>query len=631
MNDEILKSLKDLLNTSGQFYKGLEKETKERDYAFESLIKGSLPPTFKKTNNHSYTNPPGKRGQTIKRWFWIEGFDDSDNSISLSTFLLKDKSGNPIIRQSVEIRLEIKNKGKGQDSNLDSAKYYFDKRPTYVSALKIAPTSKLSYWYDGQRHDKAFNQQIVDLFLSDASNKNHVEIVNIIELNKIQNDAELKKEMQEGYQNLLPYYEVASGKKTIDEVLKENQNLSLLSTSPQTKENPKIEKIVEENKKTDFKAPRNFILFGPPGTGKTYHSIAYAEAIVKNNQSIFEQLKNHVIVPNYGDLKENFNNDLVEYDAEGKVKKGHICFTTFHQSYSYEDFIEGIFPDVSQGNGDIKYVLRPGVFKSLCDCAKHYPNDNFVIIIDEINRGNVSKIFGDLITLIEEDKRIHGKNELQAILPYSKEQWGAPCNVYIIGTMNTADRSIERLDTALRRRFAFFEMMPNPTLLESYQNCLISETEDTIPLSLKDVLSAINERITYIYDRDHQIGHSYFLDIPEPVKGFYNLNDLSEIFKNRIIPLLQEYFYGNYQKIRFVLGITGKEANDQNMIIRRKAKYIYVAQNKDLLDDMDDEEESYEINNDGFNDINNYLKIVGLPPKKGFSKTADVKNEDSEN
>lgn len=142
-------------------------------------------------------------------------------------------------------------------------------------------------------------------------------------------------------------------------------------------------------------------------------------------------------------------------------------------------------------------------------------------------------------------------------------------------------------------------MMPNPTLLESYQKCLVSETEDPIPLSLKDVLSAINERITYIYDRDHQIGHSYFLDIPELENGSYNLDDLSKVFKNKIIPLLQEYFYGNYQKIRFVLGITGKENNDQDMIVRRKAKYTYVAQNKDLLDDMDDEEESYEINDDG--------------------------------
>lgn len=172
-------------------------------------------------------------------------------------------------------------------------------------------------------------------------------------------------------------------------------------------------------------------------------------------------------------------------------------------------------------------------------------------------------------------------------------------------------------------------MMPNPTLLESYQNCLVSETEAD-PLSLKDVLSAINERITYIYDRDHQIGHSYFLDIPELENGSYNLDDLSKVFKNKIIPLLQEYFYGNYQKIRFVLGITGKENNDQDMIVRRKAKYTYVAQNKDLLDDMDDEEESYEINDDGFNDINNYLKIIGFP-KKSSSKTSNDKNEDSEN
>lgn len=630
MSDSVLKSLKDLLNTSGQFYKGLEIETKKRDDVFEKLIKDSLPSTFKKTCNHNYTNPGGKRGQTIKKWFWIEGFDSSDNSVSLSTFLLKDKDGNPIIRQSVEIILQLKRKINGQDSGSNSAEYYFDKRPTYVSALKIALTSKLSYWYDGQSHDGDFDQNVVDAFVSDANNKNHVEIVNIIELNKVSNDIELQKEMKEGYQELLPYYEVASGKKSIDEVLKEHHELSLRKISPAKDNSQNAEKKAKEIEINHFKAPKNFILFGPPGTGKTYHSIAYAEAIANKNQSLFEQLNNHQIISDYSDLKKRFNNDLVEYDADGKVKKGHICFTTFHQSYSYEDFIEGIFPDVCQGSGDIKYVLRPGVFKSLCDYANQHSNENFVIIIDEINRGNVSKIFGDLITLIEDDKRIHAENELQVTLPYSKEQWGVPDNVFIIGTMNTADRSIERLDTALRRRFAFFEMMPNPALLASYQNCLISNSNDTVSLPLRDILSAINERISYIYDRDHQIGHSYFLDIPAPVKGFYDLSNLSEIFKNKIIPLLQEYFYGNYQKIRFVLGITGKEANDQDMIVRRKAKYTYVTQNKDLLDDMDDEEESYEINDAGFNDIDNYLKIIGRLPKKNFSKVSDDMNKDPE-
>lgn len=176
----------------------------------------------------------------------------------------------------------------------------------------------------------------------------------------------------------------------------------------------------------------------------------------------------------------------------------------------------------------------------------------YVLIIDEINRGNVSQIFGELITLIEEDKRLGNKEALTVKLPYSGKDFGVPNNLYIIGTMNTADRSVEALDTALRRRFDFKELMPNPNLLDE-PSCKAECAEDLKNLlnntktSLAKILTTINERIRVLKDREHQIGHSYFMKCKTE-------EDLKNVFKNNIVPLLQEYFYGNYAYIGLVLG-----------------------------------------------------------------------------
>jgi len=206
---------------------------------------------------------------------------------------------------------------------------------------------------------------------------------------------------------------------------------------------------------------------------------------------------------------------------------------TFHQSYSYEDFVEGIKPTLGETDEGLSYNIVPGTFKSIATEAANDPDHNYAIFIDEINRGNIANIFGELITLIEEDKR-----GLEIELPYSKEKFSIPKNLYIYGTMNTADRSVEALDTALRRRFAFTEMLPNAEFIN---------TTKCGNIDLKVLLQTINSRIEKILDRDHTIGHSYFRDI-------YSLNDLRHAFKSKIIPLLQEYFYNDYSKIGRILG-----------------------------------------------------------------------------
>lgn len=255
--------------------------------------------------------------------------------------------------------------------------------------------------------------------------------------------------------------------------------------------------------------PRNQILYGVPGTGKTFLTAAYAVAICDN-----QPLNKTPDKKRYKQLCDD----------------GRIKFVTFHQSYSYEDFIEGIKPTLT--NGNISYEVKAGVFKKFCDDARN-KNWNFVFIIDEINRGNISKIFGELITLIEDDKR----EELSVTLPYSQEEFTVPKNVYILGTMNTADRSIALLDTALRRRFNFIEMMPRPELL----------SENVEGVNLRGLLEELNKRIETLYDRDHLIGHAYFIKCE-------TLADIAEVFRNKIIPLLQEYFFDDYEQIQKVLG-----------------------------------------------------------------------------
>lgn len=506
----------------------------------------------------------------------------------------------------------------------------------------------------------------------------------------------------------------------------------------------------------------NLILYGPPGTGKTYNTVNKALDIIKPDwcNDYIQQNTNGSLPP---EIKNERDYALKEF--RNYVKTGQIVFTTFHQSMSYEDFIEGIKPIPPQNNEEqMVYDVQDGLFKQICEKAKKisvvntstkidfsktrvfkmslgekgkdadsvfeycvenevlalgwgdskdfstcktradfkkldptwgaaaleifkewmkpgdivlisdgtkevkgvaqvdgdyefrddpsidmhqfrkakwlYTGDNipisklydknlsqqsiygfykekkgvvdnggikidvlneiitgeindkkeenYVLIIDEINRGNVAQIFGELITLIEPSKRLGNSEEMKAILPYSSAQkgkpeyFGVPNNLYIIGTMNTADRSVEALDTALRRRFSFEEMMPKPELLGDKELCGVK---------LSDLLTTINQRIVALKDREHQIGHSYFMghdDKNEDDSDKYPNKEewLTNVFKDKIIPLLQEYFYGDYKKIYYVLG--------PGFVEKKTEKTIFAVENPDY-DEFDIPEERYDI------------------------------------
>ena len=315
------------------------------------------------------------------------------------------------------------------------------------------------------------------------------------------------------------------------------------------------------------------------------------------------------------DLYEKYK-EIKDKKVGTSYTKENFKFITFHQSYGYEEFVEGIKPvfDDENEDGDITYEISKGIFYQCCENAlllsdykgklrdfcdlpkderQKFFNENtpkYAIFIDEINRGNISKIFGELITLIEPSKRLGADDEIMVELPYSKEKFGVPSNLYIIGTMNTADRSIALMDTALRRRFEFVEMMPeydalNETIIEG--------------INVGEMLKTINERIEYLYDRDHTIGHAYFIDVSD-------LKTLANVFKNKILPLLQEYFYDDWEKIRLVLGDSQKDENLQLVKIKRNMAAERLFRGK--IDYIDDKI-LYEINSEAFNNPQSYIEI----------------------
>ena len=371
-------------------------------------------------------------------------------------------------------------------------------------------------------------------------------------------------------------------------------------------------------------SPLNQILYGPPGTGKTFYTM---EAAVKAAEPDFTWM----------------DRDQLKAEYERLVNEKRIRFVTFHQSYGYEEFVEGVKAETVDGN--ILYAVKAGTFKQICtDCdktrllrvndkfksyelieitpelyifrkknEKRLPlprevvdsvyqdykngvldllkpksewlsystniepyfvtgydslykdmlptmmqrentsgqNNNYVLIIDEINRGNISKIFGELITLIEPSKRKGAEEALEVTLPYSGDTFSVPDNLHIIGTMNTADRSLALMDTALRRRFDFVEMMPKPEL---FKNRKIKN------IDLTELLTTLNKRIEVLYDREHTLGHAFLFPVYNEQDEDKAFERLKAAFKNKIIPLLEEYFFDDWNKIRLVLGDNQKEA-----------------------------------------------------------------------
>lgn len=463
-----------------------------------------------------------------------------------------------------------------------------------------------------------------------------------------------------------------------DQIVKDFLNLvSEFNQIPIEYFKPKGAEVIQQTNKsaneTNGVPPLNQILYGPPGTGKTYNTINKALEIL----GVETQGKSRA------ELKAQFD----EFRQNGQIE-----FITFHQSFSYEEFVEGIKPNTDNPENMV-YEVQDGIFKKICEKAliddnkkinilrknieiyrngmiktikqtqqplnyqgvefkitdeakdiladnltfviqvgnlkqildkmqnfenidkiieevlSNYVDDKpkllgyvkrykafidyientllkpepYILIIDEINRGNISKILGELITLIEPSKRIGGDEELRVTLPYSNESFGVPKNLYIIGTMNTADRSIALLDTALRRRFEFVEMMPDCEHKEISTDCE--------SVNLQKLLKAMNERIEFLLDREHTIGHSFFIKVN-------SLSALQQVFKNKIIPLLQEYFYDDYKKIQAVL-------ND-NQMIKPKPKPSFLGK---FNNEVDSEKVVYQITNSNKWNEKNFLRI----------------------
>ena len=663
-----------------------------------------------KASTSGWTN----QAQIVPNYFWIEfkkkGFQDTKSSISVFA-----EYENKKVYFKVAIAL--------RDSNCKQED--FDKHNRIIS-LEIDDPALL-YRVENKNSEYFFPTYGRDEIIRRLKNEEYkkIEIQTYID-GPYTNDraVEIFIRIKNMVEELIPYYEEAINPMPI-EVNGGNSN------PPQ----PPIQGF-------ELSVEKNAILFGPPGTGKTYNSVLYAVAIVE--KKFFKEV--------YEEAAKDYSTVLTRYNKYQDEKL--IVFTTFHQSFGYEEFIEGIKPVMNGEGNELKYAKVDGIFKKFCrnaekpivesspvvfgenasiwkvtikdgemndvkqDCfansrvrigwddqneelsaagklctyyieqgmqegdivlslknrrtidgigivnsegfswlnkeseykrsrgvqwlanniaedvysinenrelvrttihkmtrikiediidilkkhndefskTKTRKNDkNHVFIIDEINRGNISKIFGELITLIENTKRIDAKEELKARLPYTEEEFGVPSNVYIIGTLNTADRSITLMDTALRRRFKFIEMMPDCGVLSKLGITTVAGIE------IAAMLNAINARIEYLYDREHTIGHAYFTGLTNES----TLEDLANIFQNSIIPLLQEYFYEDYNKIQLVLGDNASNVDDKFKFIRA-SKITNVFKGSP---DVDLPEYKYSIENDAFHLADSYKKI----------------------
>ena len=272
--------------------------------------------------------------------------------------------------------------------------------------------------------------------------------------------------------------------------------------------------------------------------------------------------------------------DALKSGPPSKQKQQRYEFVTFHQAYSYEDFVEGMRPVQDEDTGELVYRVIPGVFRRICQKAKNDPTNRYALFVDEINRGNIAKIFGELITLIEKDKRAEYDEQgeisnvgqgMALTLPYSGDVFSVPKNLDVYGTMNTADRSIALLDTALRRRFTFKELMPNSSIITGSRGDGYIEDGQGGVINLRELLDMMNKRIRFLLNRDMMLGHAYLCK----VKDFSALKD---VVVNQFIPLLQEYFYDDWHRIQLVfrdVGPVGQKLEPQ-IIEHSKLKEIDV-------------------------------------------------------
>ena len=478
----------------------------------------------------------------IKKYLWIQlKYEKYRNSspISVSIFVEKDEKGIARYRVSLELR------GTNQTDSLDEKKRFNRIKEIYHKHLDISKGEGMDYVLGSNEYGtpKLISESQDYIKEKIMKNNNKVQISVYIENSPEKTNEEYHNEIMNAVEKIKPYYEYVSEK------LEKEEETSTMKETDNKNEIENDNEIIHE---------KNIILYGPPGTGKTYNTVYYAVAICENKA--IEDVKKD----SYSDVLKRYN----DYKNSGKIE-----FTTFHQSYGYEEFIEGIKPCSSieeKNTNGLEYSIVSGAFKAFCDIVKEKKErgnkENSVFIIDEINRGNISKIFGELITLIEDTKREGEKEQISVKLPYSQELFSVPNNVYIIGTMNTADRSISLMDTALRRRFHFVEMMPDEKVLKDI-SIKDKEGKDS-GIDMQEMVKKINERIEILYDREHTIGHALFLGLVETS----TVEKLASIFKKSIIPLLQEYFYEDYQKIQLILGDNGKKDDSNKFILDEKIK-----------------------------------------------------------